>query len=161
MRPVISSFIKASCVKGWHTWLLASHTSHRDDSEMTQKHFKESKKELVLMTYRVCESVSVCVCVCQILTCKATWVFARCQSDYQDKSWFPLVCQHFLESFCICWCLHVLLGGLYSSLQLQTYHSGIFGVMCIEDIPRNLSLCQKKQGSLEPRTFFKNEVMGI
>ena len=38
---------------------------------------------------------------------------------------------------------------------------GNFGVMFTEDIPRNLSLCQKKQGSLEPRTFFKNEVMGI
>ncbi len=87
-------------------------------------HFKESKKDLVFMTFRECVRESfyiyIYVCVCQILTCKATWVFVRSQSDYQGKMiWFTLVCQHFLESFCIFWCLQVMLGGLCSSCNFR------------------------------------------
>ena len=63
--------------------------------------------------------------------------------------------------------LHLLVfaghvGRAMQFLQLQTfYYLGMFGVMRIEDTPRNLSLCQKKQGSLELRTFFRSEVTGI
>ena len=126
MRRVISSFIKASCVKGGeymtYSQSYKSQRWFRDDSEALQR-VKERACFNDLSSVWEC----FCVCVCQILTCKATWVFASSQSDYQGKLWFPLVCQHFLESFCICRCLHVLLGGLYSSLQLQTYHLGTLG----------------------------------
>lgn len=137
MRRVISSFIKASCVKGWHTWLLASHTSHRDDSEMTQKHFKESKKELVLMTFRVCESVSVCVCARYLLVrqleflpvlkaiTKVSYDFHWCANIFWRVFAFDGVCMSCWEGYTVpCnfrliirgslgWCALKIFQGIY------------------------------------------------